>query len=235
MPNKLSYDAVVVGSGPNGLAAAIRLAQKGLSALVMEGNDSIGGGARSAELTLPGFIHDLCSAIHPLGVGSPFFRQLPLEKYGLHWIHPEFPLAHPFDDGSAALLRRSLTETAQGLGPDKSNYEALMGPLLPGWEKLSTEFLQPLLHFPRHPIPLVRFGWRAFRSTTGLTKSWFVAEPPRALFAGLAAHSFQPLEKIPSSAFGLVLGLLAHAVGWPLPRGGSQQIANALAAQLRAL
>src|SRR5437764_97877 len=126
MPNKLSYDAVVVGSGPNGLSAAIRLAQEGLSVLVLEGSGSIGGGTRSAEITLPGFIHDLCSAIHPLGIGSPFFRQLPLEKYGLHWIQPDFPLAHPFDDGTAAALKRTIAATAEGLGPDKSNYDKLM-------------------------------------------------------------------------------------------------------------
>jgi len=235
LPNKISYDAVVVGAGPNGLAAAIRLAQEGLAVLLLEGSDNIGGGTRSAEITLPGFRHDLCSAIHPLGVGSPFFRQLPLEKYGLHWIQPEFPLAHPFDEGPAALLRRSIRDTAEGLGPDKSNYEGLMAPLLPNWEKLSFEFLQPLFHFPRHPIILARFGFHAVRSATALAKSCFETERAKGLFAGLAAHSFLPLEKIPSSAFGLVLGLMAHAVGWPLPKGGSQEIANALAAHLRSL
>src|SRR5215831_2324784 len=235
MPNKVSYDAVVVGSGPNGMAAAIRLAEESLSVLVLEGSDRIGGGTRSGELTLPGFTHDLCSAIHPLGVGSPFFRRLPLEKYGLGWIQPEFPLAHPFDDGSAALLQRSVTDTAQGLGADKSNYEALMQPLVRNWETLSAEFLKPLLHVPRCPIQLARFGLRAFRSGRGLATNWFAAEPARALFAGMAAHSFLPLEHIPSAAFGLVLGLLGHAVGWPLPKGGSQAIANALAAYFRTL
>jgi len=235
MPNKVSYDAIVVGSGPNGMAAAIRLAEEGLSVLLLEGRDRIGGGARSGELTLPGFTHDLCSAIHPLGVGSPFFRRLPLEKYGLHWIQPEFPLAHPFDDGSAALLRRSVTETGKGLGEDKSNYEWLMQPLLRDWEKLAAEFLKPLLHVPRCSIQLARFGLRAFRSGRGLATSWFAAEPARALFAGMAAHSFLPLEQIPSAAFGLVLGLLGHAVGWPLPKGGSQAIANALGAHFRTL
>jgi phytoene dehydrogenase-like protein len=235
MPAKFSYDAVVVGSGPNGLAAAIRLAQENLAVLVLEAKDSIGGGTRSGEITLPGFLHDLCSAIHPLGLGSPFFRQLPLEKYGLSWIQPEIPLAHPFDDGTAAALKRTIAATGEGLGPDKSNYDKLMAPLCSNWENLAAEFLQPLLHFPRHPLQLAGFGRRALRSATGLARSWFAAEPARALFAGLAAHSFLPLEQIPSAAFGLVLAMLGHAVGWPLPRGGSQQIANALAAHLRAL
>src|SRR5712691_9812375 len=162
MPGKISYDAVVVGSGPNGLAAAIRLAQEGLSVLVLEANESIGGGTRSAELTLPGFIHDVCSAVHPLGLGSPFFRQLPLEKCGLHWIQPELALAHPLDNGAAAVvLRRSLADTSAGLGKDRQAYQRLMSPLLANWESLAAEFLQPLLHWPRHPVQLAQFGWRA--------------------------------------------------------------------------
>jgi phytoene dehydrogenase-like protein len=235
MPDKFAYDAVVVGAGPNGLSAAIRIAQAKLSVLVLEAKDCIGGGTRSAEVTLPGFVHDLCSAVHPMGIASPFFRQLPLEKYGLNWIQPEFPLAHPFDDGKAALLRRSILDTASGLGRDQSNYCRWMAPLLPHWENLADEFLQPILHFPHHPFQLARFGLRALRSATGCAKSWFEAEQARALFGGLAAHSFLPLEQIPSASFGLVLGLMAHAVGWPLARGGSQQIANALAAHLRSL
>src|SRR5206468_1309597 len=157
MPSKFSYDAVVVGSGPNGLAAAIRLAQENLAVLVLEANDSIGGGTRSVEITLPGFVHDVCSAIHPLGIGSPFFRQLPLEKYGLSWIQPEIPLAHPLDNGTVALLHQSLPATSQGLASDKSNYERLMSPLLSHWEELSWEFLQPLLHIPKHPLQLAGF------------------------------------------------------------------------------
>src|SRR5438552_4421605 len=145
MASKVSYDAVVVGSGPNGLGAAIRLAQAGLSVLVLEANETIGGGTRSAELTLPGFIHDVCSAIHPLGLGSPFFRQLPLEKYGLHWIHPEFPLAHPLDNSAAAVLQRSLADTSLALGNDQQVYKRLMSPLVANWENLAAEFLQPLL------------------------------------------------------------------------------------------
>ncbi len=235
MAKNFAYDAVVVGAGPNGLAAAIRLAQAGCSVLVLEANETLGGGTRSAELTLPGFIHDLCSAIHPLGAGSPFFRRLPLEKYGLTWIHPTFPLAHPLDDGTAAVLHRSLTRTGDSLGEDKSAYERLMMRLVANWENLAGEFLQPVLHLPRHPLQLAGFGLRAFRSATGLAESCFAGAPARALFGGLAAHSFLALEQLPSAAIGLVLGIMGHAVGWPLPRGGSQQIADTLAAHLRTL
>jgi phytoene dehydrogenase-like protein len=235
MPDKFAYDAVVVGAGPNGLAAAIRIAQANLSVLLLEASDVIGGGTCSKEITLPGFVHDLCSAIHPMAVGSPFFRQLPLEKYGLTWIHPKFPLSHPLDDGTVAMLKRSVQDTAAGLGVDKTNYERWMSPLVPHWEKLAAEFLQPPLHIPRHPLLLARFGMRALRAADKGAARWFSAEPARALLGGLAAHSFLPLEQVPSAAFGLVLALMGHAVGWPLARGGSQQIANALAAFLRKL
>jgi len=235
MPKSFDYDAVVVGSGPNGLAAGIRLAQEGCSVLVLEANDTVGGGVRSAELTLPGFIHDVCSAIHPLGMGSPFFRQLPLQRHGLHWIQPEIPLAHPLENGKAAVLQRAVSVTAEGLGQDERAYQHLFGPLVKNWENLANEFLKPLLHLPRHPLQLARFGMRAILSAAGLANGSFKDEPARALFAGLAAHSFLPLEETPSAAFGLVLGMLGHAVGWPLPRGGSQQLANALAAHLRSL
>ena len=235
MPAKISYDAVVVGAGPNGLAAAIRLAQHGVSVLVLEANATIGGAARSAELTLPGFTHDLCSAIHPLGLGSPFFRQLPLEKYGLAWIHPEVPLAHPLQDVQAAVLRRSVLDTAAGLGADKTAYEKLMSPMTAHWDTLAVEFLQPLLHLPRNPFQLARFGLLGIRSAVSLASAKFKHAPARALFAGLAAHSFLALDEPFSASFGLVLGLLGHAVGWPLPRGGSQSLAKALAAYLRAL
>jgi phytoene dehydrogenase-like protein len=235
MPGKLSYDAVVIGAGPNGLAAAIRLAQEGLAVLVLEANETIGGGARSAELTLPGFTHDLCSAIHPLGLGSPFFRELPLQKFGLTWIHPEVPLAHPLEDDQAAILRRSVADTAAGLGADKRVYERLMSPLVVNWEALATEFLQPLLHLPRYPVQLARFGLLAMKSATTLAKAKFKAAPARALFGGLAAHSFLSLDEPFSASFGVVLGLLGHVVGWPMPRGGSQSISNALAAYLRSL
>lgn len=230
-----SYDAVVVGSGPNGLSAAIRLAQEGLSVCVLEANQTIGGGTRSAALTLPGFLHDVCSAVHPLGVGSPFFRRLPLQKFGLEWLHPEFPLAHPLDGACAATLQRSVLATAAGLEGDRGSYQRLMAPLVADWESLAAELLQPLLHLPDRPVQLARFGWRAFRSAVGLANARFEEAPARALLGGLAAHSFLALEQIPSAAIGLVLAMMGHAVGWPSPRGGSQQIANALARLLRSM
>ena len=233
MSNK--YDAVVVGSGPNGLAAAITLTRAGYSVLVLEANSTIGGGARSAELTLPGFVHDVCSAIHPLAAGSPFFKSLPLERFGLHWIQPEIPLAHPFDDGTAACLYRDVDFTADSLGQDKRNYCKLMKPLVRDWEKLSAEFLQPMLHLPRHPIALAKFGMRVLCPTKLLANLFFKSNPARALFAGVAAHSFLPLESPLSSAFGFVLGSAGHAVGWPIPIRGSQTISNALAAYLQEL
>src|SRR5215469_3397514 len=229
------YDAVVVGSGPNGLAAAITLARAGCSVLVCEANAAIGGGARSAELTLPGFVHDVCSAVHPLAAASPFFKTLPLERFGLEWIEPEIPLAHPFDNGSAACLYKDVDFTAEQFGRDSSAYRRLMDPLARNWEDLAVEFLRPMLHLPRHPITLARFGIPAICPATLLAKFLFRDEPARALFAGIAAHSFLPLEAPVSSAFALVLSLAGHAVGWPIPRGGSQQISNALADYFREL
>ena len=229
------YYAVVVGSGPNGLAAAVTLAQAGCSVLVLEANSTIGGGARSAELTLPGFVHDVCSAVHPLAAGSPFFKTLPLERFGLTWIQPRIPLAHPLDNGTAACLYRDIDETAERLGADARNYRRLMRPLARNWEKLAIEFLQPMLHFPRHPLALARFGIPALLPATLLTKTAFKHEPARGLFGGIAAHSFLPLESVVSAAFGFVLGIAGHAVGWPIPRRGSQTIANALANYLREL
>ncbi|HEY5767542.1 MAG TPA: NAD(P)/FAD-dependent oxidoreductase [Candidatus Udaeobacter sp.] len=231
----IEYDAIVVGSGPNGLAAAITLARAGCSVLVYEANATIGGGARSAELTLPGFLHDVCSAVHPLAAGSPFFKTLPLERFGLEWIQPQVPLAHPLDNGSAACLYRDIAVTAEQLDEDSGAYRRLMKPLARNWENLSIEFLQPMLHVPRHPFVLARFGVPALCPATLLSKFVFKGEPARALFAGIAAHSFLPLEAPVSSAFALVLGLAGHAVGWPIPRGGSQQISNALADYLREL
>lgn len=230
-----SCDAIVVGSGPNGLAAAITLARAGCSVRVLEANPSLGGGARSAALTLPGFVHDICSAIHPLARGSPFFRSLPLEELGLRWIQPPIALAHPLDDGSAACLRQDVMETAQSLGKDASSYRRLMQPLARDWNKLAAEFLQPLLHLPRHPIALARFGFGALAPAAMLARSRFHTPAARALFAGIAAHSFLPLSAPASAAFGLVLGAAGHAVGWPLPRGGAQTISDALAAYLQSL
>jgi phytoene dehydrogenase-like protein len=229
------YDAVVVGSGPNGLAAAITLARAGVSVLVLEANATIGGGARSAELTLPGFVHDICSAVHPLAAGSPFFKTLPLERFGLDWIQPEIPLAHPLDDGNAAALQRDVDLTAHSLTNDARAYRSLMKPLTRDWEKLAPEFLQPMLHLPRHPFALGRFALRAICPATWLTKALFKNESTRALLGGIAAHSFLPLESPVSSAFALVLGAAGHAVGWPIPRRGSQSIANALASYFQEL
>jgi phytoene dehydrogenase-like protein len=229
------YDAVVVGSGPNGLAAAITMARAGCSVLVCEANPTMGGGARSAELTLPGFVHDVCSAVHPLAAGSPFFKTLPLERFGLRWIQPEIALAHPLDDGSAACLHQDIDLTADRLCGDSRAYRRLMKPLVSHWENLANELLQPMLHLPRHPVILAHFGILGLCPTTLLAKFLFKNEAARALFAGIAAHSFLPLEAPVSSAFGLVLGLAGHVVGWPIPRGGSQQITNALAAYLREL
>src|SRR4051812_9585215 len=172
-----AYDAVVVGAGPNGLAAAIRLAQEKLSVLVLERASTIGGGVRSAELTLPGFTHDVCSAIHPLALGSPFLRHLPLDKHGLHWIHPEFPLAHPLSDGTAALLHRSVETTAAGLGGDAQPYKEVFSRLVSHWDAIASEFLQPLLHWPRHPWLLARFGLKALHSSSSLANSRFRGEP----------------------------------------------------------
>ena len=233
MPSE--YDAVVVGSGPNGLAAAVTLARSGLSVVVLETNPTIGGGARSSELTLPGFVHDVCSAVHPLAVGSPLFKTLPLEKFGLDWIQPTIPLAHPFDDGNAACLHRDLDRTADSLGRDGSRYRAIIQPFVRDWDKLAAEFLQPMLHLPKHPIALGRFGIGGIAPATWLAKALFRMQSARALFAGIAAHSFLPLESLVSSAFGFVLGAAGHAVGWPIPRGGSQSISNALAAYFRDL
>lgn len=203
------------------------------SVLVLEANATIGGGTRSAELTLPGFVHDVCSAIHPLGKGSPFLKSLPLERFGLEWIQPEIPLAHPLDDGSAACLLRDVNQTAEELDDDA--YRRLLQPLVRQWPALADELLQPVLHWPRHPIALARFGASALCSASLLARLRLKRERSRALFAGMAAHSFLPLETVSSAAIGLVLGMAGHAVGWPLPRGGSQAIADALAAHLREL
>jgi phytoene dehydrogenase-like protein len=227
-------EAIVVGSGPNGLAAAIVLARAGLSVRVVEAADTVGGGARSAELTLPGFVHDVCSAIHPLGVASPLFRELPLAEHGLEWIEPPAALAHPFDDGTAALLERSREAVAPGLGEDEDRWRRLFAPLARDSEPLLAEVLAPL-HLPSHPLALARFGARAMLPATTLARLSFRGGKARGLFAGLAAHSMLPLERPPSAAFGLMLGLLGHGVGWPFPRGGTQRLSDALAGYLRSL
>jgi phytoene dehydrogenase-like protein len=228
-----SRPAIVVGSGPNGLTAAIILAQAGRRVTVYEAEHRIGGGSRSAELTLPGFVHDICSAIHPLGAGSPVFRTFPLEKFGLEWVHPAIPLAHPLDDGSAAILARSVGETAAGLGEDHASYRRLVNSAVQHWDEMLALVLSPRV--PRHPWLLTRLGWEALQPVATLARSHFRGQPARALFAGLGAHAMLPLEQLGTSAIALSLGVAGHAVGWPFPRGGSQQIANALAAYAQSL
>lgn len=228
------YDGVVVGSGPNGLAAAITLAREGRKVLVLEARRAPGGGVRSAELTLPGFVHDTGSAVHPYGVGSPFFRQLPLADFGLEWVYPDAPLAHPLD-GGAVMLEPSLDATVTALGRDGNRYQALLAPLVRNWQALSDDLLRPLLRFPKHPLLLGRFGTRALPPAAGLARLLFRDEPARALFAGLAAHATLPLELPATSAAALVLGTLAHAVNWPFPRGGAQSLTDALTAYFLSL
>jgi phytoene dehydrogenase-like protein len=222
------YDAIIVGSGPNGLAAAITLARQGWRVQVLEARETIGGGTRTAEVTLPGFRHDICSAIHPLGLGSPFFRSLPLGDYGLRWIQPDLPLAHPFDDGRAVAVHQSLELTAAGLGQDGERYRRLFASLVGDWDKLAGQFLGPL-SLPRHPLTMANFGLRALWPAKMAGRIAFRTEQARGLFAGLAAHAIMPLEWPATAAFGLILGTLAHAVGWPLPEGGSQSIADTMA------
>jgi phytoene dehydrogenase-like protein len=229
------HDAVVIGSGPNGLAAAIELARAGRSVLVREAAEEIGGGLRSGQVTLPGFVHDLCSAIHPLAAASPFFRSVPLSEHGLEWIEPHTPLAHPLDNGTAAVLRRSVEETAEGLHVDGATYAKLFQPLVRDWRRLEGALLGPLVRVPHHPLALARFGRTALWPAAAFARRRFEGESARALFAGLAAHSILPLEQLGTSSFALVLGLTGHAVGWPLPRGGSQQIAAALSSHLGSL
>ncbi len=229
-----SYDAIVIGSGPNGLAAAITIARQKRSVLVVEAEPTIGGGARSAALTLPGFVHDVCSAIHPMAVASPFFLSVDLAEYGVEWIHPPAPLAHPLDDGTAAMLERSLDDTARTLGPDGNAYKRLFGPLVANAADLFADALGPLRP-PRHPIVMARFGLRALWPARTLARWCFRGPHARALFAGLAAHAILPLEQPLTAAVGLLLGTAGHAAGWPLPRGGSQQISDALAGLLQSL
>lgn len=228
----MEYDAAIVGSGPNGLSAAITLAKEGKRVVVLEGREEPGGGVRSAERTLPGFIHDVCSSVHPMGMASPFFRSLDLEAHGLRWIHPEFPLAHPLDGGRAVALRTSLPETSRSLGKDERAYYSLMNPLVQRWKDILDDMLGPLPLPPKHPILGLRFGVSALHSVVGLARGRFETEEGQALFAGLGAHSMLPLERLTSAAIGIVLGFLAHSVGWPFAQAGSWRITNALVSTL---
>ncbi len=228
------YDAVIVGSGPNGLAAAITLAQAGYKTLVLEAKATIGGGMRTGEATLPGFQHDHCSTVHPLALGSPFFRSLPLSDYGLEWVFSPAELAHPLDDGSAVLLERSIDDTAQHLGRDAAAYRRLMQPLVDHADSILHEFLGPL-RLPRNPLVMAGFGLVALPPARFLAQLAFRDDAARALFAGMAAHAIQPLEHLATAAYGLMMAMLGHSVGWSLARGGSQQIADAMAAYLHQL
>src|SRR5437868_4338102 len=230
----MPHDAIVIGSGPNGLCAAIVLARAGHSVLVREGAATVGGSCRSDALTLPGFVHDPCATVQALAVASPLMRSLPLAEHGLELVHPPAPAAQPLDNGNAAVLERSVDATADSLGPDGPAYRRLMGPLVDHWDELATDLLAPM-RFPSSPIKLARIGLRAIRPARALAESFFAGEPARALFAGMAAHSILPLEWLGTAAFGLVLGASAHAGGWPFAKGGSQKLSDALASYFRSL
>lgn len=223
----LEYDAIIVGSGPNGLSAAITLQRKGLKTAVFEQAPIPGGATRTAEITLPGYRHDLGSAIHPLAFASPAFTQWPLHKYGLEWIHPDIPYVHPFTDGTAYACYRDIEQTASQLGPDRDRYFKLMNSLLTDWRKVKDTVLKPM-HWPDHPLALIRFGLKAIQSASGFVDRYFKAEKTKLFFYGAAAHSTIPLHYLASASFGLVLNLLAHDVGWPFPQGGANSIAKAL-------
>jgi phytoene dehydrogenase-like protein len=231
--HKKDFDAIVVGSGPNGLAAAIALQEVGLSVLIVEAKGTIGGGLRSAELTLPGFTHDVCSAIHPMAAGSPFFRTLPLDKHGLEFINPPLCAAHPFDNGTAAVLESSLPKTAEQLGADEKKYLSLIGPVVNNWPHLVNDILKPL-GLPRSPFKLAGFGLHALLSAKAISGR-FSTEKAKGFWGGMAAHSILPLNKMTTSAIALVLMAVGHLKGWPFPKGGSQQMANALASCFRSM
>ena len=229
MSSSLSnYDAFVIGSGPNGLAAAIALAQQGLKVKIFESKDSVGGGTRTLELREPGFKHDICSAVHPTAVSSPFFNTLPLSDYGLEWIHPDFPVAHPLEDGEAVIAEKSFENTLERLGADSKNYRKLFKEFVDSWQYLSKD-LFGTLRIPNHPLAMMRFGWYGMFSSNLLSSSFFKLDRTKAYFAGLAAHSILPLENAFTASFGLVLGTTVHSVGWPIAKNGSHSITKALA------
>lgn len=232
---KTGSDAVIVGAGPNGLAAAIRIAQAGHDVLVVEAEPTVGGGSRSAELTLPGYVHDICAAVMPLGAGSPFLRSLPLAQHGLTWVQPPVPAGHPLDDGTAVLLHRSVDETAAGLGVDARAYRRLVGPLAERWDDLADASLGPLTEGVRHPLVMARFGLPGMLGARRLADSVFRGDRARALFAGMAGHSVLPLDRSFTAAFGLVLSVTGHAVGWPIARGGAGRFVDAMASYLTSI
>ncbi len=230
----MKYDATIIGSGPNGLAAGIRLAQEGLSVKIFDKEDTIGGGTRTLELTRPGFHHDICSAIHPLAKASPFLKSLPLEEYGLEWIQPEVPVAHPLDDQPAGALFLSLDKTVDHLAEDGKTYRKWITPFINNWDDLLTDILAPFSPIPHNPILMARFGLKALRSANGFARR-YKTEKARAVFAGLAAHGIMPFDATATAAIGLVLGTAAHKVGWPYPKGGSHAITKAMAQHFESL
>lgn len=225
--------AVVVGAGPNGLAAAIHLARHGVDVQVLEARETVGGGARSAELTVPGVIHDICSAFHPLGIGSPFWKEIDLQRYGLAWKWPEVDCAHPLDDGTAGVLYQSLDRTVAGMGPDASRWRRAVGGLASGFDQLAEDLLRPVINVPRHPVRLAGFGPRALLPATVLAR-WFRTEQARALFGGSAAHIYTRLDRPLTASLGLMILASGHRYGWPVAEGGSGSITKALAAALEA-
>jgi len=229
--------ATIIGAGPNGLSAAITLQQAGVQTTVLEAGATIGGAARTAEITLPGFQHDLGSSVYPMGVASPFFNTLPLGRCGHRWIEPPAPLAHPLDDGTAVMLEHDLAATSKGLGDasDGFAYRSIIKPLMEDWPSLCSEILGPILHLPRSPLLLARFGVHAMLPAATLARSAFKGARARALFAGMAAHSVLPLTSAFSAAVGLVLAAAGHTTGWPIAEGGAQQLSNALARHFESL
>ena len=232
MSNK--YDAIIIGSGPNGLSAAIRLQQLGLKTAIYEQSATPGGAVKTEEVTLPGFKHDLGSAIHPLGLASPFFQTLPLHEFGLEWVHPEVPFVHPFRDGTAHAAYKSVEETAEQFGADRQKYISLMGNMVRDWEKIGPDLLKPL-GIPSHPIPFTAFGLKALLPAKRLVNHYFKEEKTKAFFYGCAAHSTLPLTNLASASFGLVLLAIAHKYGWPFPKGGASTLSNALVSYYESL
>ena len=226
---KTKYDAIVVGSGPNGFAAAITLQRAGLAVLLIEGKETIGGGARSGELTLPGFIHDICSAVYPLAEDSPVFKELHLEQFNLEYLKPEFAIAHPFDDGSSIAIQSSIEATAPQFGKDANNYKRIFSSLVGEWPSVRSSFVGPL-HASAYSNGKAKFAYYALSSAIHFAKNQFNTNSAQSFFAGMGAHSIQPLNKLTTSSIAIVLNILAHINGWPLPKGGAQQIPNALAA-----